>query len=202
MLTDYYPLLEDIKNEYVRERKHGKSRQEGIEYILSEYCRELDEPDDGPQVWIGLAKALAQKKELTPELQKKAADGADSLTSLFPEAEKELLKFKKSILDPENIGPEAKYSKKRIYKPNWKLGDTFIHKLMGDQAKEIGIEGCYAVVRKVGEEFDEGSEIWLQNVFITVCLEKDIPKTSKQLEDLGYLPLRDNEYYPKRGEEY
>ena len=202
MITDYFPLIEDIKNDYIKARRHGKSRREGIAYILDEYANELSDDDDGPQVWLGLAKALSDKKELTEEIKTKAEEAIEKLKKNFSEAAGDLLRFKQTVISEYKIGPESKYPKKHIYKPDWKIGDTFIHKLTGKEAFDLGIEDQNVIVIKVGESYDENVEVWFQIVLLSICKNSNIPRTSEELNKLEYLPLSKNYRFPQEGNEY
>lgn len=186
-LSDEFPIIWDVGAEYRKRRHRGKGREEAIAEVLDYFSSELADSDDGPQVWIGLAQVTSGKKELTSELMMKAQEAFDQLSEMFPEVSGSLLSARERVCDPGKVGPEAKYSKKRIYKPVWAIGDTFIYRLQGERAVKLGLLGCYAVLRKVGEEFNNQDD-WIQSVYLTVCTLDRIPKTAADLSTLGIIP--------------
>ena len=65
-LFDYYPMIADVRNEYIKQRRRGKDRETAVNAVLSSFSDELTDSDDGPQVWIGLASITASKIGFIP----------------------------------------------------------------------------------------------------------------------------------------
>lgn len=187
-IYERYPIVEEIVALYSSMREDGLSRDRSISMVLSSVQDELDDEDDAPFVWIGIAVALCQKNELTEEIMIKARQSVQLVESRNPECDNEALPFDrfKSILSDKSIGPEAQYKKRKTYNPDWKIGDTFIHPILQDSAKKAGIYGSIAVIRKVGDYIDlEGQNVQL--VYVTICSGDAIPKSGSELSSLGYL---------------
>ena len=161
-LETLFPQIMDIADEYKAYRLNGENRDEACSHVIRNNEKELSDPDDAPQIWIGLAKAAEVKHELTAELYTKAEISFDALANAFPEKKELILKSKPMICDPERIGNEAVYKPRKIYRPDWEVGDTFVCQLAGVQEKLEHIDPAYkgrnwslndkvVLVRKVGE---------------------------------------------------
>ena len=188
-LLDFFPMIMDVEDSYRNSREKGCGREAAIEAVLKEYSNELQDEDDGPQVWIGLAEVTGRRKELTEALLSEAESAFAVLEAAFPEAKTMLRAKKKSVCDPERIGPEAKYRKKTIYRPDWIIGDTFLQEIQGDYLKDIGLTGWYIIARKI-QEIVLAEDCCLQGMYYSLCPPGKIPSNSEELEQLGYVPLR------------
>ena len=186
---DCFPLIMDIVHEYriLRQTNHG--RDEAIQIVLENNSAALMDYDDSPQIWIGLAKVTGQKNELTPELLEKALSSFDSLSEVELSIGKAISTAKAQICDPGRIGPEARYSQKRFFQPDWEIGDTFVYQLKTDIAVRENMENWYAVIRKVGE-FKTVEMNQAQIVLLSVCKPNEIPTTDEELNNLGYIPTQ------------
>ena len=128
-LETIFPLIKDTSDLYRLYRRRGMSREEACQYVIKENEKELQDADDGPQVWIGLAKITGSKNELTEELLARAETSFDALEKAFPDIKNELLKARMKICDISLIGNESPYPKKKYFRPDWQVGDTFIVQL-------------------------------------------------------------------------
>ena len=194
---DYFPMISDIKDSYRRAREKGCSRELAIEQVREEYFQELSDSDDSPQVWIGLAEVTGRRKELTNTLLSKAELAFSALETAYPEAKSVLLAKRKSVCDPAKLGPEAKYRKKRTYRPDWKIGDTFSYRIQSEKLKNAGLDGWYIIARKVND-IVLADDCCIQVMYYSLCPPDKIPSTAEELEHLGYVPLRklqDGSYY-------
>lgn len=188
-ILDFFPMIQDVKDCYRNSREKGYGREAAIEVVLKEYAIELQDEDDRPQVWIGLAEVTGRRKELTEALLSKAELAFTALETAFPEATVTLRAKKKTVCDPAKLGPEAKYRKKIIYRPDWKIGDTFLYKIQGDYLKGAGLTGWYIIARKV-QEIVLAEDCCLQGMYYSLCPPGKIPSSKEDLERLGYVPLR------------
>ena len=73
-LFDRLPLAYDIAFGYGAWRDDGVGRAEAIDRMIEQNADELQDTDDAPAVWIGLAVAMMRRAELVPEIRGKAMD--------------------------------------------------------------------------------------------------------------------------------
>lgn len=189
------PIIREVQKQYVRYRKKGLSREAAIEEIRAEYSQEMCDEDDKPAVLIGVLLALCKKKELffefaeetLEEIQRRYGENKDGT---------DYSKIQKYLEDEEMYGEEAFYKKTSVYAPEWKIGDVFSHVLTYPMAKMLGIEGWLILLVKVGEYTDE-FDAQNQLVCISLCPPEKIPTSSKDLGELGYIPVMNtiNEEY-------
>ena len=84
---------------------------------------------------------------------------------------------------------KAIYQKKRIYIPDWEIGDTFLYPIQSEYSKRFGLFGWNAIIRKIDSVMDPYDNLD-QIVYLTLCRNDHIPDSSEQLERLGYLPFQ------------
>ena len=188
-LTDYFPITEDVDYEYKMRRQDGKDRAAAVREILEENADYLSTCDDGPQVWIGIAKAMGRKAELTREILEKAESAFDELARAFPEEQKLLARYKVRICDPNKLGSEARYVKRKAYDPGWGIGDAFTYRLRTRESQEAGMTDWVVILRKAGDWTD----YWHHHnhlFYMSVCPPDKVPKTEEELNALGYLPFQ------------
>ena len=188
-ILELFPIISDVKDRYRKEREYGCDREAAIEKVMEEFSRELADPDDGPQVWIGLADVTGRRNELTEVLLSEAESAFTNLERSFPEAKAALRSKKKSVCNPDKLGSEAKYRKKTIYRPDWIIGDTFSYQIKGEDLKKAGLDGWYIIARKT-DEIVLSEDCCIQVMYYSLCPPGRIPSTREALEDLGYIPLR------------
>ena len=182
------PLCSDIRGDYRAYRVTGKNRTEAIEAIKEGYHNELDDPDDRPRVYLGLALALAQKKELTREIAAEADRAIQELLETDAASSATLTRIRTELLQGDYLGPEASYKKRTPYTPDWKVGDTFAHRLSHPEAKKRGLSDWFVIFRKAGEYFDIYGRPH-QLVYVTLCPPDRLPRSAQELEALGYLRM-------------
>lgn len=197
-IESVFPLINDISDSYVTYRRKGKSRAEACEQILMDNENELSDSDDGPLVWIGIAKATGRKKELTQDILQKAEQCFGILTKACPEQESLLMKNCRIICDPLLIGDEARYIVRKPFKPDWQIGDTFMFQLSGTHEKLERLSSFYkecdqtlehqvVLVRKAREALTR-ENIWEQLVYLSICDERQLPNNDEEMNALGYIP--------------
>ena len=197
-ISDLFPAIDDIIHVYRRYRRRGENRADACVHILEDFQDELTDVDEAPQIWIGLAKALGARRELTPEICEKAEQGFHALAAAFPEEQMTILKSLPLICNPERIGAEAIYRPHRIYVPDWQIGDTFMYNAPGMQERIYHRtpklkEGKWSLIDKVilvrkAQEVFTIDDTWDQYVYLTVCPQDHLPTSSRELNELGYLP--------------
>lgn len=175
-----FPLLAEIKGEYIQYRRDGCDRAEATRRVLAQYDAELI-PGREPAcslVWIGLADAQFFRKELTSHVAKMATDSADRL-----------LNSGLGISEGDLQRRKAKYTRapmaeKRVGNPKepfwcpWELGDTFAYPLTGQEAERSGVAGCYALLRKVGSALYE-TKYLMPVVTVTLWRKETLPVTAR-----------------------
>lgn len=146
-----FPMLEEIKDEYLALRRQGNSRNEATQQLISNYADEITKgvDDDGVIFWIGLADAQYYRKEITEEVAKRGIIALDRLAGAGMGI---------AVGDIErrrNHYAAAPMSEKKVGKPRpkfrcqWNIGDTFAYQLRGPRAERYGIAGKYCLFRKV-----------------------------------------------------
>ena len=193
-LSDIFPMIEDIQDDYRLFRQKGESREEACQHILDDNQKELADEDDGPQVWIGLAKVTGARGEMTEELFERAEQAFQQISENWAELREdhEYAKIVQHahdrICDRSKIGEQAKYPKKRIYKPDWEIGDTFICELEDFETDEL--QGKVVLVRKIAEDQHPHGD-WEQIVYLTICDRDHLPTNSEEMNKLGIIPSKD-----------
>lgn len=195
-IADFEPLIFDVVTEYQTLRRSGSDRGAALKQLEINFSNELSDTDTKGPVRIGMAFALCQKKELVTSVKEAALESIQDMIRAGDwgeEGNRLLLRAHKTISQDKMLGPEAVYGKRRIYDPNWQIGDTFIHPLTIPRTKDLGIEGWYLIMRKAGDYTDREGKIH-QLVYLTLCPPEKFPSSTKELEALGYLkmtPLND-----------
>lgn len=149
----------DVKAGYIDKLKRGKTNEEATKEILEEFKDYLEDSEDGPDVWFGLANVQWDYGRLLPQVKDKALEALketdhlerykDSSKSAYEKRIKNLeaLREKLSMPMPE----EKKVSKYKPYVTPWKDGDIFAYRLDDEESKKKGYYGKYALIRKVGD---------------------------------------------------
>ncbi len=183
-----FPLINDIISAYESFRRNGQSREEAVKMVLVEFAGEDPDTEDDVLTWIGLAMAMAKNKELTEEVLNRSNVRFDNAISIFPNV-KAILEFEKQRLqDPLCSGPEKHYRRINCFKPDWKVGDTFIQQMNGKVPRRFGMEKWFSIIRKI-DEFQDHDGYWVQLVYLTVCEPDKIPCTVEDINVLGYIPI-------------
>lgn len=184
-LSHLYPVIEDICDEYVYLRRSGYCRSAAIAKLREDYAEELEDDDEAPAIRIALARALCKKHELTLELR---ADALNALEQLQNSSEIPLptAKLYRTLSLDDMLGAEAAYRPVKYYSPDWKLGDTFAHKMSSTLAEKLGIGGWYILFRKAGEYTDKRHRV-VQLMYTTLCSPDALPQSTQELDSLGFL---------------
>ena len=181
MLLNEYPMIDDIKNEYIMLRESGKSRTETVESLVLTYNDELTmgHCDDALIFWIGVAEVQSKTKELSEDVAEKALAALNIIEKQHIFSQTEINRCRKKYSQISMT--ERKFTKRKKYECTWDLGDTYAVKLTNDVAKELGMFGMYAVLQKI-DSVDFGDGRILPLVYITVWDDLPNPMT----EDIFY----------------
>lgn len=189
LLLDAFPLIDEVYEEYHHLRGLGNNRDQSVQGILSCYEAEMKDRDDSSAVLLGLAKGTAEKHEMTEQILFKSNEACSTLIEQYPALKPSIQAFCQTFCVDASIGPEASYRKRKIYKPDWQIGDTFLYSLQGDYAKKNCLEGWSVIVRKTDEYFSR-DEKWYQLVYLSVAQPGFVPKTNDEMNELGYVPFQ------------
>ena len=185
-MTDF-PVVEEIREEYVWLRQQGSDRSGTTRKLMEAYQRELDEnAEDAVLFWIGLADAQYSRKELTAEAAQRALEALDAMAKFgWPLTPGDLNRRREHYAQAPM--PERKIGKSRPkFRCPWQLGDTFALKLSGQEATELGISGKYMLLRKVAELECAGAVYPV--VTVSICEEAQIPQDEEAFCTI--LPLK------------
>ena len=82
--------------------------------------------------------------------------------------------------------PEKKISQYKLYKCEWKIGDTYAYPLDADIWKDTDFYGDYLIMQKIGERnWSPGHTIPVVRVKITE--NKHLPTNAEEIESLRYV---------------
>ena len=188
-MTDF-PVLEEIKDEYIRLRQNGKTRAEAAGLMMETYADELQNPSeyDAQLFWIGLADAQYYRKELSEDIAARALTALEAIGA-----------YKWNVCPGDLVRRQEHYARapmpeRKVGKPKpkfrceWRIGDTFAYQLTSHEATELGIGGKYMLLRKVSEvEFDNGSLYPI--VTVSFWDFEKLPSSTKQYETASLLKL-------------
>ncbi len=178
MRLAHYPLINDIKEEYMRLRREGYDRQAAVEMLRETYNNELTigAEDDGLLFWIGLADAQYDAGELTKEVSQQAIAALEKVEAwgLSPvDLQRRAQRYQQAPM------AEKCFQKPRhLFSCPWEIGDTFAYKLRGPHAEQCGIAGKYALLRKVGDTIESPKS---PDPIVTITIWDDsLPKSAEE----------------------
>lgn len=185
-----FPIIGEVKDEYIKFRRSGVSRQDAEESLKSNYQNELTmgSNDDGLLFWVGLADGQYACKEITSEVASQALAAIEKIKLTDWEVCEGDLQRR-----IERYGfapmPERKcFRTSRKFRCSWKIGDTFAYPLSGPAAEEYGLEGAYVILRKVAEVEDFDGRI-LPVVTLSMWKNKLLPRNQSELQTVPVLKL-------------
>lgn len=184
-----FPMLSEIKEEYIKYRQDGQSRAEATQSLIHSYRNEITmgQDDDGLLFWIGLADAQYYRKELTAEAAQKASDALDRMEELKWDITPGDITRRRTHYAAAPM-PERKVGKPRPkFRCSWNIGDVFAFKLVGEHSQKLGITGNYMLYQKVDEvEIFDGRIIPI--VTLGFC-HQSLPGTADEFLDIPHLIL-------------
>jgi len=190
MRITYFPVLREIKDEYIKLRQEGNSRDQASNMLIHSYAKEIScgKADDGLLFWIGLADAQYYRKELSINVAENALESLNQITSagwdITPgDIARRREHYGQAPMSERSVGkPRAKF------RSTWRKGDVFAYQLDGSNAEKLGIAGHYALLRKVDNvEFGDGR--LLPVVTISVCKKDEFPATSSDFQEIAMLKI-------------
>lgn len=187
-ILDVFPLVNDVSERYTFLRSRGYDPTESRQKTLEEFAREMEDEDDAVVVLSGIALSQWDAAELEEKTTRAVVPLIENrITQTDEIEEKRVFKLILQTISKEKKLPDRKKAPpKKIYANNWEIGDTFAHRLVHPDAEKAGIMGWYLLLRKTGcYENWKGNPIQLG--YLTVCPESMLPRTTSELNSLGFL---------------
>ena len=186
----------EVREYYQELLKKGISNEESLDCVLEAFEEVLEDADDAPPFWFGLADTQWKLGRLTDEVREQAlallSSGAD--LARWEEATKGQKNARKKVLQAlqERLQspqpPEKKIRVPRLYHTDWKFGDLYAMQLCGEIAKANGLDGRYLLFHKVREMmWYPGHTIPIVHVKLTLTTE--IPKGPNEIDQLPYIQI-------------
>ena len=161
MRLSEFPLVSEIKEEYIKLRQGGTGRAEATEMLKRSYSRELTsgQRDDGILFWIGLADGQYAVQELSEEVAKAATNALEALMHSGVSIATNDIRRRFMHYSNAPMPEQQQVQAPRKYRCTWKKGDVFAYLLSGQLAITQGIAGKYVILRVVDVvEFDDGAQ--------------------------------------------
>ena len=186
----------EVRDYYQELLKKGISNEESLECVLEAFEDALEDADDAPPFWFGLADTQWKLGRLTDEVRAQAlallTSGADlgrweDATKGQKNARKKVLQaLEERLRSPQP--PEKKIRVPRLYHTDWKFGDLYAMQLCGETAKANGLDGRYLLFHKVREMmWYPGHVVPVVHVKLTATAE--IPKNPNEIDKLPYIQI-------------
>lgn len=190
-----FPVLREIKDEYLNLRRDQHSRSAAVKALMEKYHNELfsGSNDDALLFWIGLADAQYAVKELDAKVAQHALSALDSIGETdWDICVGDLIRRKEHYMTAP-MPEREKIGKSRKFRCSWKVGDTFAYQLIGDDAKSYGLEGSCILLRKVDELETWDGRLW-PIVTLTMWKKGYLPTTSAEFSSEPILILNKRQF--------
>lgn len=153
MRISEFPVISEIKDEYLNHRRNQQSRSDTVECLKNIYRNELSSGccDDALLFWIGLADAQYAAKELESEVAQQALSALDAIVMNDWDICIGDITRRKTRYASAPMPERQKFGKSRKFRCSWEIGDTFAYRLDENEAQAYGLEGKYVLLRKVDE---------------------------------------------------
>lgn len=184
----------DVRDYYKDQLHRGKEGEQITQELIEQNSDMLEDPDDGPVFWLALADVQWKMGRLEDMVKKNALniiEGNVDLKRCQSEDLKNIKKrmcvlseLKERLLNPQ---PEMKrVSQYHLYHCDWKIGDVYAYRLLGDYAKEKDFFGKYLFFVKIDET------IWYPGHTVPVVyffwIVSDSLLKISELEKIEYMP--------------
>ncbi len=195
----------DVRDDYCTALKYSADDEDALKIFIDEHKAELSDSDDGPVVWLALAKTMWSKGRLNDFVTEKAVQAAkDDLKNWegysdkdYNNRKKNLDKFISQLMSPQ---PEAK-PLKRVppFVCDWKHGDAFLWKDRGtiyfkypddDKCRYLQDYGIVIIFDKIIHGKDYGYSKDYLKVFLKFSENNRV-----SFEDINKLPYMFSDKY-------
>lgn len=188
----------DVREDYNTALKYSANDDEALKIFIDEHKNELSDSDDGPIVWLALAKSMWKNGRLNDFVKEKAIQAAkDDLKNWefysekdYRNRKKNLDKFISQLLSPQ---PEAKFIKRvPPFVCDWKHGDAFLWKDGGTiYFRYNGDDNCYFLqnygIVLIFDKIIHGQDYGYKKDYLRVFL-KFSENNNVSFEDINKLP--------------
>lgn len=194
----------DIRGDFLDKLRRGKTTEEATEELIATNQEIMGDREEESLFWLALADTQWDYGRLLPMVKEKALYflSHDSESERWRESgERQLLAWQKTLRDLEQklLSPQPhkkKISQYRFYRCEWKCGDVFAYRFIGEYSKTMGYYGQYVVFIKVAE-----SMLWPGHIIPVVRVYKwvgrNIP-TMKEIRNIDFLVPKINPDYVLR----
>ena len=185
-----FPIIGEIKDEYKKLRQDGNFRDKAVEKIRNSYANEIScgEESDGLLFKIGLADAQYAIRELSSEVAEEAMAALQEIAQTDWNITPGDIARRREWYAKAPMKERKKVNQVKRFHCNWKIGDTFAFRLLGNEAKEFGLFGRFILFRKVDEAVAPNGAV---RPIVTVSMWDDgpLPRTSLEFQRLPILKL-------------
>ena len=143
----------DVRGDWRDLLGEGLDAEAATKRLLGEWAQSVNDPDEGPVVWLALAAAQVRTGRLTERVRRQALSVLDSGVDLRRWVGSPDLKRRQAVLQRlrgEILGPQkgpVKVPKRRLQVPRFQIGDAFSFRLPN---------GILALFRCYGMHTDKG----------------------------------------------
>ena len=188
-------VSDDIKLGFIDKCKRGHTMEEATEIFIKEYSEELNDEEDAPNFWFALADIQWRYGKLLPKVKENALCHIENelKNETYNEFDKSDAKKRKRVLENlweklnSPMPPEKKISQYKLYKCEWKIGDTYAYPLNSEIWKNNQFYGQYLIMQKI-RELDWGPGHIVPVVRIKITKDKEIPAQKEEIEILPNVP--------------
>lgn len=138
----------DVRGDWRDLLGEGLDADTSTERLLGDWAQSLNDPDEGPVVWLALAAAQVRTGRLTELVRRQALSVIDSRADLRRWEGSPDLKRRQAVLERlrgEIVGPQkgpVKVPKRRLQVPRFQVGDAFSFRLANGM---LGLFRCYGM---------------------------------------------------------
>lgn len=189
-ITDF-PMMEEVKDEYLKLRQDGNNRADATQALIHNYMNEITTgaEDDGLLFWVALADVQYSRKELTEEVARRGISALNQIENTdwgitVGDIERRRKHYASAPMSERKVGkPRPKF------RCEWKNGDTFAYKLKGPDAERYGIAGKFFLFRKV-DAYDFGDGYLDPVVTVSFWEKEPFPKNADEFSAVPLLKIR------------
>ena len=182
----------DVKDMYENFMKTNKTRDEISEEIKKRYLEYSIDEFDSLTFWIALADTEWDWGRLTDDVLNNALVSIKKDADLtiwngdndLQERKKELERVMKKITSPQPPYKKVKHS--RLYKCDWKIGDTYAYRIECQTAIEKGFFGRYFLIRMIGDSYCYPGHL-VPKVYIKITDSDQLPTNTEEYDRLEYV---------------
>jgi hypothetical protein len=186
-------VAEDIKTDYIKFLKEGKTNQEAYNILTEENQMIINDVEDGPVFWFALADTQWKLGRLMPFVKEQALKYIEEGIDLhkWKEWGSPFLKRRIKVLDQlkdrlmSTMTAEKKVPTYKYYKCSWNIGDTYAYRLESEYAKLNNLYGHYIIIykfdeypQKKGNDYDV-----FPYVYTKVTKNSELPQTLDEVNN-------------------